>query len=193
MIDQDPASPVVIDTCILRISDALSLQPQPPYEHLEQLIPLQLRVARNAVSISLPSARIYLALHPLFTDRLYDLFSDQMAEQDKVDLWKIVATSASVVIESYVRLQKEQRLLSVWLAAERVLEAAAVSAIYFLVTRRTHVGSAEAAYNSLDESTLPLWKCANLLTSYAERWKEAIAYSRIWDTFLSLLSGVLER
>lgn len=195
IIGPDPFTPIAINNSVLRISESLSLQPRPSQERLEHLIPLQLRVLRSDKGpIPFSSATIYLALHPVFTDYLSDLCSDHTSTTQIIStgLLEIIAASASVVIDRYVQLQEEHMLLSVWIAAERVLEAGAVWATYLLIVKEMQTDDdANSACGNTKKSMLPLWKCGNLLTSCAERWKGGRVYCKVWETFLSMISHVL--
>jgi hypothetical protein len=189
---QDWVTPLAGYHNLLIISHALYNYPRPSIEHLEQLIPLELRISRGAPSIDHSSAMLYIALHPIFTDQMSGLFSGQHVDRGAADLLKVIAQSASAVIDSFVLLQRENRILSVWRSAERVLEAGAVWAAYLLFLKRSQLTNSIIPYSSTITSLLPLWKCSNLLGSFAERWKEGAMCSQVWEIFLTLLLGVLE-
>lgn len=194
IIGPDSSAPIAINFCLLRISESLSLQPRPSQEHLEQIISPQLRVLHSSnFPIPLSSATIYLALHPTFTDHLSNLFSGHIPTTQIIstDLLETIAASASVVIDGYFQLQKEHMLLSVWIAAERVLEAGAVWATYLLLKKMQTDEDTTSACSDIKKSLLPLLKCGNLLTAYAERWKRGELYRKVWDAFQSMILEVL--
>lgn len=161
---------------------------------MESLIPADLKVSRGDFRINASSAIVYVALHPLFTSCTTAMFSSTPLDENAAELLRIIAESASTIIDGFVKLNKEHQVLSIWHSAERVLQAGAVWATYLISLRCTqsHHRSDVLSQTRTKSSITPLLKCTKLLVSFAERWKDGVIYSQIWETFLSLLWGILD-
>jgi hypothetical protein len=176
---------------LLRINQGFATIPRPPQEHFESLIPKELKVLAGDLNISPSSATLYLALHPLFTASRSEIFTTSPLDDSSLDLLRIVAGSASTVIDGFVQLNKSHMIISIWRSAERVLEAGAVWAMYVI---KLQLMATPFTRSQLRESSAmsPLLKCNNLLASFSERWKAGSIYAQIWETFLLQLWGIME-
>jgi hypothetical protein len=188
---QSAASPSAIYDHLLSINQGLATTPRPSQEHFENLIPRELKVLAGDLNISPSSATLYLALHPLFTASRSEIFTTTPLDDSSSDLLKIVANSASAIIDGFIQLNKTHMIISIWRSAERVLEAGAVWAMYVIKLQLMASPSTRA---QLRESSAmsPLLKCNNLLISFSERWKPSLIYAQIWETFLLQLWGMME-
>jgi hypothetical protein len=108
------------------------------------------------------------------------------------ELLKIVAESASTVLDIYFQQNRDHKLTSIWLSAERALEAGAVWGAYIIILGRSQTTSDGLFSISTSRVMGPLQKCSTLLASFAERWTDGSIYLEVWETFLSLLWDVLD-
>ncbi|KIH87798.1 hypothetical protein SPBR_04571 [Sporothrix brasiliensis 5110] len=195
-----PASSVVIDdlvvlrTC-MQIRQHLEARPQIPDHLLESLIlvPLQVlaappltrtRLADTTATppMSVQSATVYMTLHPVvvFPDEI--LKGGQLSTRSR--LFQIVAGAACVLLNEYARQNPRHRISSLWMSAERIVEAGIVWVLYVL---------AHQQYGLLDIGTAmrPILHVSSLLASFAARWKAGTAYVEPWETLVELMWGIL--
>ncbi|ERS98583.1 hypothetical protein HMPREF1624_05369 [Sporothrix schenckii ATCC 58251] len=195
-----PASSVVIDdlvvlrTC-MQIRQHLEARPQIPDYLLESLIPVPLQVlaappltrtrladTTAAPPMSVQSATVYMALHPVvvFPDMI--LKGGQLSAPSR--LFQIVAGAACVLLDEYARQNPRHRISSLWMSAERIVEAGIVWVLYVL---------AHQQYGLLDVGTAmrPILHVSSLLASFAARWKAGTAYVEPWETLVELMWGIL--
>jgi hypothetical protein len=81
-------------------------------------------------------------------------------------------------------------MISVWMVAERVLEAGAVWGLY-LITIKHRSPESNYAGMGMASALKPLQSCSTLLASFAERWKEGSVYVDIWETYLAFLWTII--
>ncbi|KEF57729.1 uncharacterized protein A1O9_05648 [Exophiala aquamarina CBS 119918] len=137
-------------------------------DFFESLIPLHLQVRLTTSDISIYSATLYLALHPIFTT------SD------------IVACSASAIIDHFARLNEDKKIISISMAASQVLEAGLVWATYLMCRHQTaQAGSFYAMEPRL--ALGPILKVSALISSFVARWESGAVYAEAWETFVQLL------
>lgn len=184
-------NPPAIYDHLLRIAQGFAATPRPSQEYFEKLIPSELKVLTGDMHVSPSSATLYLALHPLFTSSLSEIFSTDTLNESSLDLLRIVADSASTIIDGFVQLDKDHKIISIWRSAERVLEAGAVWATYVIKLRLMAIPSTRSQIRE-SSAMSPLLKCNTLLTSFAQRWKVGSIYAQIWETFLLMIWGILE-
>lgn len=103
-----------------------------------------------------------------------------------------MAESASTVLDIYFQQNRDHKLTSIWLSAERALEAGAVWGAYIIILGRSQTTSDGLFSISTSRVMGPLQKCSTLLASFAERWTDGSIYLEVWETFLSLLWDVLD-
>lgn len=185
---------VVLYNRIRYITETLCISPLPPQERFESLIPSNLQISAGSAKsiISTQSAEVYIALHPLFTSRGLEIFSDYPLQQAAMNLLHIIGNSACTIIGGYAQRWKQSKIISIWMAAERVLEAGAVWATYLMIMRRKQTSSGGLSSIGMKAVMKTLTSCSALLVGFAERWKEGAVYVEIWEIFLSLLWGILE-
>lgn len=153
----------------------------------------------NETDIALNSAILYNALHPLFTSNLkVPSGSSQTSSLNDVSstgLLRIIAKSASVMIDRFARLNDEDRIMSFWLTAEQVLEAGAVWASSFMTDSRGRTAAGDhggiSSSNGMREAMGPILKVSALLASFAARWKAGSAYVDTWEAFVELFCNML--
>ncbi|KIV91136.1 hypothetical protein PV10_05712 [Exophiala mesophila] len=165
---------------------------QQPDEVLESLIPGPLQVTAFPSTISIDSARLYIALHPLFTasDAFYQPNSGAFPSR----LFHIVGNSACTIINHYALLNEETKIICVWMAAEQVLEAGLVWAVYIMSQRQstsTAFGGSQPVLQ-LSPSVImdPIIKVSTLLASFTARWRNGSTYARSWEIFVQMFWGM---
>jgi hypothetical protein len=168
------------------------MTPVPHHSYFENLIPWHLQIASTDKVIGIQSAMIYISLHPLFTASPAAIFSGRPSDQIPSELLKIVADSSRTILDAYFQRNREHKLTSIWLSAERVLEAGAVWGAYVIFLKRSQTTSDGLFSISTNCVMDPIQKCSTLLASFAERWTEGSVYLEVWETFLSLLWDVLD-
>ncbi|KAH8680691.1 hypothetical protein BX600DRAFT_444917 [Xylariales sp. PMI_506] len=190
-IDPDISSDELgIVQCWSEIEYAFTISPRPPEQFFENLIPLSLQVDIMSSDIHLRSARLYLALHPLFTHQ--DVLSNMALPNQGSRLFQIIARSAHTMIDHYARLNETNKIISIWMAAERVLEAGLVWAAY-LISHRNSSPMGEHCFLSMGTGLAmsAILKVSALLASFAARWKEGAAFVDAWGTFVELLWNMI--
>lgn len=174
-----------------QIAQGFSLNPRPEEGYFLSLIPDKLRVKSANSDISDSQAIAYLPLHPLFTSNISsDVFSQDRQSTNPPELFQIIATSASIVIESIAQQNKDHKFICIWMAAERLVEAGAVWGLYLLVTKKAKIAESDGGMG-MAKAMKPLYSCSTLLASFAERWKVGSAYVDIWEAYLSFLWTVI--
>ncbi|RDL41627.1 uncharacterized protein BP5553_01606 [Venustampulla echinocandica] len=193
-ISRGQVDPSVLYTNIRNITESFCTTPLPQQEHFESLIPSDLRasISQAGADITLPAAVIYLTLHPLFTSKGTEIFSDYPLPTTAINLLHTIGRSARKIIDEYFQSSKVNKIISIWMAAERVLEAGAVWATYLIIMKRKQSSTGGLSNIGMNHVMRTLTRCSTLLVSFAERWKEGLVYVEIWEIFLSLLWGVLE-
>ncbi|KIW38897.1 uncharacterized protein PV06_08722 [Exophiala oligosperma] len=171
--------------CLRSISHALGALTAPNEVFLEGLIPLSLQVTDPSSGIGLASAKLYLALHCLLTNidtppesGIFDIPSPRMVH--------IIAQSASVIIDRFTQLNDNNRIISIWMAAERVLEAGAIWVIS-LVHQQQSYGQRSQSAAGIRATLSPVVKVSSLLASFAARWTPGSAHLSTWETVVDLL------
>ncbi|KAH8819321.1 hypothetical protein F5884DRAFT_9373 [Xylogone sp. PMI_703] len=169
------------------IAHQFTISPRPMEEFFESLIPQSLQVDPMSSDINIISATLYTALHPLFTSS--DIYP---TNHPSSRLFDIVSRSASAVIDHFARLDKSNKIISIWLAADRVFEAGVVWATYLI--RQCHVMSTgKNPITSIRASVIvsPILKVSALLASFAARWRGGSVYVDAWETLVQLLWNIL--
>lgn len=199
-------------THLYKIADRLRTMARPAKELFDDLIPAPVPTGSTEVGaadcpVNVQLATLYVALHPLFTsshllepstgpDRLPipdDVNDNSHTDLSSLSLFRIIATSASIVIDHYSWLNETGRILSLWMAAERVLEAGAIWAFHVVRQRALSVSSSawERAAVERRAAMAPLLKVSTLLASFAARWKPGSAYSDAWEALVELIWTML--
>lgn len=168
------------------ISDHFTAVPRTSPDILESLLLLPMEIDAITPMINIHSATLYLSFHPLFTTS--EMHSSGPLDSQSSRLLHIVAHSATVVISHFAKLNDENRVISVWMAAERVLEAGLVWAYYLMHQRRT-AATVGHTFSSLSTraAVSPILKVCTLLASFTARWKNGLAYMESWEIFVELL------
>lgn len=92
------------------------------------------------------------------------------------------------MIDHFTKLNQRQMIISLWMAAERVLEAGAVWAAYLMHQRRVSGrGPQGVAAMATDLAFAPIVKVSSLLASFAARWRPGSTYVDNWETLVELL------
>jgi hypothetical protein len=157
-------------------------------DFFESLIPLQLQVRSTTSGISIHSAMLYLALHPIFTTS--DVHSSGSLNVSTSRLFQIVAHSACTIIDHFTHLNEEKKIISICMAAVQVLEAGLVWATYLISRHQTaQAGSFYAMETGLALS--PILKVSALIASFVARWESGSAYAEAWETFVQLLWNMI--
>lgn len=187
-----------IASCLRRISRTLQTTvPFPSEALLEALIPLPLQVTSPSLEINLSSATLYIALHPLFTDAdKHDADPSSgggIHGTASLRIIQLISKSACVVIDDFVRLNERNMIVSIWFAAERVLEAGTVWAASLVHQRHIIDPRLQLLPTRGDpsEALRPVIKVSNLLASFSARWKPGLAYVHVWEAVVELLWKVV--
>ncbi|KUJ13382.1 uncharacterized protein LY89DRAFT_687518 [Mollisia scopiformis] len=106
------------------IAQKLRDVPDPSERLLEELVPLPLRIYSTTSDISIALATVYTALHPLFTAS--ETFWNRIFDDALPGLLQLIAYSSLTIIDHVGRLNANNKVLSVWMTAERVLEFGAI-------------------------------------------------------------------
>lgn len=172
------------------IASAFTISPRPSEQFFESLIPLSLQVDLSFSDISIPSATLYLALHPLFTNQ--GIFSNPTPLNPPSRLFHVIARSARTLIDHFAQLNENNRIISIWMAAERVLEAGLVWAAY-LISQRSSSPTGEHSFLSIGTGVAmgAILKVSSLLASFAARWKGGSSFVDAWETFVELLWNLI--
>ena len=156
---------------------------------LESLIPQPMQIYSTTSDMSLNSARLYLALHPLFTRS--ELFGGGMHDTSSSRLFYIIAGSASRIIDHFAELDEDNQIISIFMAAEQVFEAGLVWAAS-LPTRYKNVAVGhQLTATEISSEMAPIMKVSSLLASFAARWKHGTVYVTAWKIFTELLWNML--
>ncbi|KAH8690800.1 hypothetical protein BGW36DRAFT_411575 [Talaromyces proteolyticus] len=170
---------------ILRtIHRELQLSPAQPASYFENMIPLPMQVHSIESDISIHSARLYISLHPLFTSSGIYLTSTPS------QLFQIIAYSASTMIDHFTRLNAEHRIISVYLAAESILEAGIVWSVYLMsqhLSPSAGIFHRDSINMSARTAMGPVLKVSSLLASFSVRWPPVSAYAEAWETLVDML------
>ena len=172
------------------IAHAFVTLPRPSEDFVESLIPEPMQVRSKNSDITLPSAILYSAMHPLFTT--LDPCCGRMLDEASLRLFHVIARSACTIIDHFVSLNKSNRIISLWMAAERVLEGGAIWATYLM--SQHHTTSTEEQFFSNIETRIamgPISKVSALLASFETRWKDGSVYMDVWEAFVELVWNVL--
>lgn len=175
--------------CLLLIKRKFDAAAAPSEAYLEAQIPHALQVNSASTDISLPSAVLYLSLHPLLTN--LDMFSHaEIISGLSSRMLLLIITSASIVIDHFTQLNNRNSIISIWLSAERVLIAGAVWVASLIHQKHS------AAHNTPSiaaTSTLmnPIVKVSSLLASFAARWKAAESYVTAWNVLVDILWQII--
>lgn len=147
---------------------------------LETQIPLQLRITSSELDIGIPSATLYLALHPLLTDPILATRSDLLSWPEP-RLVHAITASASVIIDHIAQLNENNAIISIWMTIEQVMVAGAVW-IAGLLHRKANAGSQlQDSFTTTDVALDPVMKVSTLLASFAARWHPASSYVTLWN------------
>ncbi len=176
-----------IASCLHSISRALTNIPVPTERFLENLIPVSLQVISLDSEITLSSATLYAALHPVFTHS--DCFAvGGLLSMPSPRLIRVIAKAASVMIDHFTQLNEDNMIVSIWQAAEQVLEAGtlwATSVVHQQLSSGFRSQSASGAAAGVVLS--PIVKVSSLLASFSARWKDGSVYVSTWATVVELL------
>ncbi len=156
----------------------------PSRTYFENLIPSKLKVTSEDIEIKPQAATIYVSLHPLFTSSPSEIFSNSELDPSSSELLKAIADSAAIILSNYFQANKDFDIISIWMAAERVLEAGAIWGSYLMYLRSNRIVGTGTSSIRTRHTMGPLQKCSVLLTSFAGRWKEASIYVEVWEIFL---------
>lgn len=108
--------------------------------------------------------------------------SKRMLDDRSARLFHIIAPSASAIIDHFVRLNEDNSVIGIWMAAERVLEAGLIKATYLL--SRPHTTPTTGDHRLGPKAYMsPILKGSTLLGSFTGRWKSGSAYINAWETF----------
>lgn len=159
---------------------------------LENLIPSPLQVRALPSTVSIDSARLYIALHPLFTAS--EAFSQPNAGAFPSRLFHVVGNSACTIINHYALLNEENNIICLWMAAEQVLEAGLVWAVYIMNQRQstpTAFGGSQPMLQLSPSFVMdPIIKVSTLLASLTARWRNGSAYAQAWEIFVQMFWGM---
>ncbi|KAK7632574.1 hypothetical protein IWX48DRAFT_638572 [Phyllosticta citricarpa] len=150
-----------------------------------RLIPACLRINSESAwgDVSLGQAQVYLTLHPLFTS---PGAGTHCCSQNLLS--KIAMAAAAFIMHTH-KLNKERRVISIWVSAENVIQAGAAWAAYLML--RSQRDSPLHDYHILNLADLPaiepIVKCSSILASFAERWKGGRRYCQAWEAFADML------
>ncbi|KAL2433859.1 hypothetical protein ABEF95_011393 [Exophiala dermatitidis] len=181
------ADELYVARCLHNISRVLATVSAPTETYLENLIPTFLQVTSLDSEISAHSATLYVALHPLFTHP--DSFAGSgIFSNPSPRIIHLIAKSSAAMIDHFTKLNQRHMIISLWMAAERVLEAGAVWAAYLMHQRRASGrGPQGVAAMATDLAFAPIVKVSSLLASFAARWKPGSTYVDNWETLVELL------
>lgn len=175
---------------LLNIINRISTSSDSSESALESLIPLQLQVPSVNSGISLQSATLYVALHPAFTES--DLFNSRTVNAPPSRLFQIVANSASTLIDHFTRLNESNKIISIFMSSERVLEAGLVWSA-FLCSLQTAITAGYQSPLTISTQAMmsPILKVSALLASFAARWTHGSEYVSAWETLVELLWNII--
>lgn len=96
------------------------------------------------------------------------------------------------MIDYFVQLDKSHKIISIWMAAERVFEAGVIWVAY-LSRQRNVTPMREDHITSIGTNIAasPILKVSTLLASIAARWKRGLVYVNTWETLVQLLWNIL--
>ncbi|EXJ79494.1 hypothetical protein A1O1_08758 [Capronia coronata CBS 617.96] len=171
------------------IAERFTTLPRPSDSLMESLIPLQMQLASTDSHVSIQSATLYTALHPLLTD--WDMATKGMLDSHSKRLRLVIAHSASTVINHFARLDGEKRIISLWMAADKVLEAGLVWATYLMHRRTAPTEYEPSAPMGPLVAMSPILKVSALLASFSARWESGIAHAQAWESLVELLWNVV--
>ncbi|KIW79388.1 hypothetical protein Z517_06000 [Fonsecaea pedrosoi CBS 271.37] len=180
-----------VESSLHRIHRTLATVPVPSERYLEALIPQFLQVASAGSEISLSSARLYLALSPLFIDS--DRFGNGVGmNAPSPRMVHLITESASVLIDHYTRLNQTTSIISIWMTAEHVLIAGVIWAAGLVHQHRLSGPRLQTISATGPGPALgPIVKVSSLLASFSARWKAGSAFVNAWETVVETLWQVL--
>ncbi|EXJ92791.1 hypothetical protein A1O3_01344 [Capronia epimyces CBS 606.96] len=170
---------------LLDLAEKFTISPRPPESTFERLIPVSMQLTSINSPISIHSATLYTALHPLMTNS--DAASKGILNDSSMRLFHVIAHSASAVIDHFARLDGGRKIISLWMAADRVLEAGLVWASYLMYHRITTPGYRPSDSIGTRVAMSPVLKVSALLASFSARWNSATAHVQAWETVVELL------
>jgi hypothetical protein len=179
-----PSDELNIALSLQEIVHSLANKPGQHWDALESRIPPSLRVTAIEQGLSLSSATLYIALHPLLTDSTPFAFQ-QYPSKLPTALVQVIIDSASVIIDHVAHLNEQNKIISIWIAAEQILMAGTVW-LAGLLHQRYHSGSSMEGVLMVGTSTgsPPVIKVTSLLASFAARWRGGYSHVAIWDAVL---------
>ena len=159
-------------------------------QSFEDLIPMALRVLPPNVEIDMPSATLYVALHPLFTTQ--DVLFGRPLHDNSSRIFHITAMSARATIDHFSLLHEDGKILSLWMEAERVIECGTVW-LFYLAHQSNSQTTRESDFSrtGMGNTMAPLLKVSSLLSSFSARWKDGAAYVDAWQACVELLWPML--
>lgn len=167
----------------------LTLKSVPVFDEvsLEALIPISHQLPRDDSAISLPSAMLYMAIHPVLTD--LNLFThDINGQSPSLRLVRVIARSASAVIDHLTELNQNRMIISIWLAAEEAMKAGVVKVSCIIFQRRVTRPGVQSLNDTESSVTLKsITKVSSLLASFAARWPAGAAYVNAWEALVELM------
>ncbi|KAK8164121.1 hypothetical protein IWX90DRAFT_249915 [Phyllosticta citrichinensis] len=150
-----------------------------------RLIPVCLQIDTESgwENMSLGQAQVYLTLHPLFTS---PGAGTHCCSQSL--LLKIAMAAAAFIMHTH-KLNRERRVISIWVSAENVMQAGAAWAAYLMLRSQRDSPLHDHHIPNLVglPAIEPIVKCSSILSSFAERWKCGRRYCQAWDAFADLL------
>jgi hypothetical protein len=186
------SSDLNILSCLHNIAQGFTAFPSQSEKYFESLVPLPLQVSSRCSDITLPSATLYTALHPLFTTTSDACSNSRVLSDTSSRLFHVIARSATIVIGHFDNLNQSNSIISIWMAAERVLEAGVIWAS-FLMSQRHTAPTEEHHFLGMEThiAMRPILKVSTLLASFAARWKDGLAYTNAWETLIELLWNIV--
>lgn len=172
------------------IRKRLSISPDLSESALESLVPVQLQVPSANSGISLQSATMYLALHPAFTES--DLLNSRTVNAPTSRLFHIVASSASTFIDHFTRLSEGNKIISIFMTSEKMMEAGLVWSTYLFSLQNSITAGYQSPFTISTQAMMsPVLKVSALLASFAARWTHGSEYVTAWETLVELLWNVI--
>jgi hypothetical protein len=172
------------------IRKRLSTSPDLSDSALESLVPVQLQVPSANSGIGLQSATMYLALHAAFTET--KPLNLKTVNVPTSRLFHIVANSASTFIDHFTRLNEGNKMISIFMASEKVLEAGMVWSTYLFSLQSSITAGYQSPFTISTQAMMsPVLKVSALLASFAARWTHGSEYVTAWETLVELLWNII--
>lgn len=183
---------IALLACQHEIRSRLTTLPPPSAKYVENVIPLPLQIYSIESNISIASASLYTCLHPIFTS--CDIWSFNLTNDPYLSqLLHIIAKSASTVIDHHAKLNDDNKIISLWIAAERIMECGSLWAFFLIRQRRQLPPTVNYRLANMPtrDAMAPILKVSTLLASFAARWPGCTAYVDSWETLVEMLWSML--